>query len=67
MRTNEKTNFIPVVMFGGSDDIQDIEMSYKRGANSYTRKPAESNAFAEVIERVADYWLRLNVCACRAN
>jgi two-component system response regulator len=61
MRADEKTRYVPVVMFSTSD-VKDIGRSYASGANSYVRKPVESGAFREVIREVTNYWLWLNSC-----
>ena len=60
IKTDETTKMIPVVMLTSSLENGDIAESYKLGANSYTVKPMDSEAFREVIAKLGLYWLQLN-------
>jgi two-component system response regulator len=61
LRANERTRQLPVVMLTSSDERQDILDAYGSGANSYVRKPVDSQRFNEVLEKIGRYWLELNV------
>jgi CheY-like chemotaxis protein len=60
IRAHDLTKRIPVVVLTASEDVMQIEDSYKLGANSYIQKPTDPADFSEMILQVAMYWLLLN-------
>jgi CheY-like chemotaxis protein len=56
---------IPVIVLSSSKEEGDLAMSYDTGANSYLVKPVSFEGFVEVVGRIDDYWLSLNVPAPR--
>jgi len=60
IRENELTRRLPVVVFTSSSEEEDMIKSYDLGANSYVRKPVESERFAEATKQLGLYWLLLN-------
>ena len=60
MRQDNKTRFLPVVIFTSSKEERDLVEGYNLGANSYVRKPVDFTEFAEVVGRLGKYWLLLN-------
>lgn len=60
IRADERTRFLPVVVFTTSNENSDKRESYKLGANSYISKPIDYKRFAETIRQVQLYWLGLN-------
>ena len=63
IRANELTRRLPVVIFTSSSEEEDMIKSYSLGANSYVRKPVESEQFAEATKQLGLYWLLLNQVA----
>ena len=63
IRANERTRRLPVVIFTSSSEEEDMIKSYDLGANSYVRKPVESEQFAEATKQLGLYWLLLNEAA----
>jgi two-component system response regulator len=61
MREAEETRFIPVVMLTSSDHAEDVRMAYELGANGYLDKLSDGIPRYEGVQRVACYWLGMNV------
>lgn len=60
LRADPRTRLLPVVMLSSSSEMADISGSYRRGANSYVRKPVDFNEFVELMEVLGRYWLIWN-------
>jgi len=52
---------IPVIILTSSKEEGDRAMSYDLGANSYLVKPISFEGFLDVVKKVTDYWIALNV------
>jgi CheY-like chemotaxis protein len=63
VKANPDLRRIPVVILTSSREQNDIRLSYEAGASSYLVKPVAFEEFQEIITRVCDYWLGLNVSA----
>ena len=63
LKSNDHTRHIPVVMLTASKEAKDIEACYSRGVNSYVVKPVDFDQFRVVMQRIVNYWLRLNTSA----
>jgi CheY-like chemotaxis protein len=61
IKTDEKLQPIPVVVFTTSSNPRDIEACYRKGANSYHLKPIDLYEFEAVVRTIVDYWLHKNV------
>ncbi|MBF0469512.1 MAG: response regulator [Desulfamplus sp.] len=61
IKKTEKLKRLPVIILTSSIDEGDLAMSYDNGANSYLVKPVSFESFLDVVKKVADYWLILNV------
>lgn len=60
LRSDARTELIPVVVLTSSNEEQDILKSYGLGANSYIRKPVDFTKFVEVASSIGLYWLVMN-------
>ena len=60
MRSDPRTQVIPVVVLTSSSEEEDILSSYRLGANSYVRKPIEFHRFADAVRQLGLYWLLIN-------
>jgi two-component system response regulator len=61
IRTNPRTQYLPVVILTSSGERSDLERGYQAGANSYVRKPVSFRDFQGVAASLAAYWLTINV------
>jgi len=61
MRSSVRTRSVPVVVLTTSDEQRDVVDSYQLGANSYIRKPVDTNDFFEAIQSLELYWTVRNV------
>jgi two-component system, response regulator len=60
IRSNEKTKLVPVIVFTSSKEDTDITKAYILGANSYVRKPIDSEKFMSVLQQIVTYWGEVN-------
>ncbi len=61
IRTAEPTRHLPVVILTSSKEEQDVVVAYRRGCNSYVRKPVDFGEFMEAARQLGVYWLALNI------
>lgn len=60
VRSEPRTQYLPVVILTSSDEERDIVRCYQEGANSYVRKPIGFAEFSEAVGRLGTYWLAVN-------
>ena len=60
IKSNARTQAIPVVILSSSREERDLVESYKLGVNSYMHKSADFDQFRETIRTVGLYWLVVN-------
>jgi len=60
IRNDGKTRFIPIVVFTSSKEEKDVTKAYALGANSYVRKPIESEKFSFTLQQIVNYWSNIN-------
>lgn len=60
IRSDERTRWLPVVIFTSSKEEKDLLDSYRLGVNSYICKPIDFNQFSHVVSTVGCYWLLVN-------
>ncbi len=61
LRAHPRTRRLPVVALTNSYDEKEIADCYELGVNSYVLKRTDFDAFAETIQMISAYWLRLNL------
>jgi two-component system, response regulator len=60
IRSDERTNLMPVVILTSSNEESDVINSYKLGTNSYVQKPIDFSQFVTAVGQLGLYWLMLN-------
>ena len=56
IKTNDSLATIPTVILSSSDDVADIEKSYRLRANCYLRKPVTFDEFEALVKSIKDFW-----------
>jgi CheY-like chemotaxis protein len=67
LKSDERTQRIPIVVLTASRLNIELMESYKLGVNSYVIKPADAKKFQEVVATLAHYWLGVNEPALPAR
>jgi len=67
LKSDERTQRIPIVVLTASRLNIELMESYKLGVNSYVIKPADAKIFQEVVASIAHYWLAVNESALPAG
>lgn len=60
IRLDNRTQFIPVVIFSSSSEPEDMAQAYTLGANSYITKPMDFDDFLYMVEHLKTYWTQVN-------
>ena len=60
IKSDPRTQPIPVVALTSSREERDIVESYQLGANSYIVKPVDFDQFTEAVRQLRLYWALLN-------
>ena len=59
IRDSEALSLIPVVMLSASGREEDVNTSYRLGANSYIQKPVVFDRFLEALGVLGQYWFQV--------
>ena len=60
IKSDSRTQKIPVVMLTSSKEDPDIQACYKLGVNSYVVKPVTFEEFVKAVSDLGLYWMLLN-------
>lgn len=61
VKTTPHLKRLPVIILTSSQEHIDLIKSYDSGANSYLVKPVSANGFLDVVQKIDQYWLSLNI------
>jgi two-component system, chemotaxis family, response regulator Rcp1 len=57
IKADERLKMIPTIVLGSSETDADVLMSYQLQANCYLRKPAQWDAFDDLVTSINNFWL----------
>ncbi len=60
LRSDSRTELVPVVVLTSSRESSDLQRAYALGANSFVCKPVAFDEFGRVIQSLGNYWMHLN-------
>ncbi|MDH5682202.1 MAG: response regulator [Spirochaetota bacterium] len=60
IKTDCRTQHLPVVMLTTSQEEKDLKACYRYGANSYIKKPIDFEDFIAQVGHIGKYWLEMN-------
>ena len=60
LKSDPRTQMIPIVVLTSSAHDSDVIESYKLGVNSYIVKPVDFEQFNKAVEQLGFYWLLMN-------
>ena len=60
IKSDERTKYIPTVVFTSSNEARDRIESYTLGANSYIVKPMDADMFSRYVADIGSYWIFMN-------
>jgi two-component system response regulator len=60
LKSDPRTQAVPVVILSSSSDPNDIAETYRLGGNSYIVKPVDFDDFHQAARVLGTYWLHLN-------
>ncbi len=60
LKSDPRTQMIPIVVLTSSAEDSDVLESYKLGVNSYIVKPVDFEQFNKAVEQLGFYWLLIN-------
>ena len=60
LRTDPRTQSVPVVMLSASTEKAELDSCYKAGANSVVRKSLDYDELRRKMRQVYDFWVTVN-------
>jgi CheY-like chemotaxis protein len=60
LKSNPRTQPIPIVILTGSREERDLVEGYRLGANAYIQKPVDFDSFQQIVEQLGLFWLVVN-------
>ena len=59
LRHSERTRYVPVVVFSGSNRPSDVHLCLSAGASAFVRKPGDPVAYRRALETVVSFWCQV--------
>ena len=61
LRSDPRTEHVPVVVLTSSSERKDLVDAYKFGASGYVKKPIDLEDFNRAMSNICAFWLQSNV------
>lgn len=58
IKEKDEWQHVPVIVFSSSSSPNDVEKSYKKGANAYVVKPGNLDDFFDAVQSVHQFWVK---------
>lgn len=58
MKAHDRIKSIPVAILSTSDDMNDVDGCYRKGANTFVRKPVNWEHFVEAMNSLKAFWFQ---------
>ncbi len=59
IKNTKELSCVPIIIISSSQSEDDIERSYKIGANSFIKKPTDIDTLFYVIKSIINYWFEV--------
>lgn len=56
IRADHRLRHLPVVVLSTSSDAEDVNASYRLGANAYLQKPVDFGDYVEMMQSLGAFW-----------
>lgn len=56
VKDDDRLKHIPIIVLSTSSNSDDINASYKNGANSYIQKPADMSGYIDMVKNIKKFW-----------
>ncbi len=60
---NPQMRLLPVIVFSGTTDPEEVIRCYNSGASAFVSKPDDMEGYLRVARAMSDFWLDINVTA----
>ena len=61
IKVDDELKVIPVIILTTSAAELDVQECYQAGANSYVKKPMDTDSFMNTIQKLVDYWFAVTI------
>ncbi len=61
IRQSKHLTYIPILVLSSSKEEKDVQQSYEYGANGYLVKPISFNEFLDMVAKIGEFWLGINL------
>lgn len=67
VRCEPRLSQIPIIVMSTSNSPEDVQASYRAGANCYVAKPMDIDGYHRVLSAIEQFWLKVAILPSRAG